>query len=328
MFATPEELRQSTSELTTSIWTAAAVGALFERRDLAEALREPRTLAELLAAIQKPPSDERLERCLEVGVAAGVIVKDGAKYSLAPGGMPFAQEPMRRSLAGDLRTHLQQALAYLDRMTGRADAPAGWYHDASTLQSQGDASMMLAPMIKMRLAPQLGDLSARLEKPKARFLDVGVGVGSLAIAMARMFPELEIVGLDVFDGALAVARANVDKEKLADRIELRKVPVSDLRDERPFTLAWLPLFFIRDIDSALARIHAALEPGGFVFCGCGGAGGTPLKRAVWGVIQREWAGAPVTPPDVEAALTKAGFVDVKTMPGPEWAPCMVVGRRG
>jgi release factor glutamine methyltransferase len=41
-------------------------------------------------------------------------------------------------------------------------------------------------------------------------LDVGTGSGVLALALARKFPQLEIVGIDVSEAALAVARRNTE----------------------------------------------------------------------------------------------------------------------
>jgi hypothetical protein len=52
----------------------------------------------------------------------------------------------------------------------------------------GDASAMFAPALKMNLAAGLGDLAERLDRPGGRFLDVGVGVASLSIAMCRLWP--------------------------------------------------------------------------------------------------------------------------------------------
>jgi 2-polyprenyl-3-methyl-5-hydroxy-6-metoxy-1,4-benzoquinol methylase len=115
---------------------------------------------------------------------------------------------MRTALAGDLRTNLMQALELLDRARGH-EKREGWTHvDEACLQSQGDASAALAGMVKSVL-PELDDLGARLECPDASFLDVGVGVGALAIAMCRVFPQLRVVGIDTFDAPLALARKNV-----------------------------------------------------------------------------------------------------------------------
>ncbi|MBU7026649.1 MAG: class I SAM-dependent methyltransferase [Theionarchaea archaeon] len=46
---------------------------------------------------------------------------------------------------------------------------------------------------------------------KGKTLDVGTGTGLLAIGFAKAFPDMEVVGLDLSEEALQVARENVQK---------------------------------------------------------------------------------------------------------------------
>jgi predicted O-methyltransferase YrrM len=48
--------------------------------------------------------------------------------------------------------------------------------------------------------------------------------------MCRAFPQIRVVGVDPFDAALAIARENIAREGLAERIELRRSSVEELRD--------------------------------------------------------------------------------------------------
>jgi release factor glutamine methyltransferase len=50
----------------------------------------------------------------------------------------------------------------------------------------------------------------RIDPAGAPVLDVGTGTGILALALARKFPELEIVAVDVSPAALAVAQKNAE----------------------------------------------------------------------------------------------------------------------
>jgi len=324
MISSPQELRAMTSELSVSVWTASALGALFES-GLVEHLREPCAVDDL-AARCPALSRGQIDRLLGVAEAVGVVVAEGSSRRLAPGALPFAQPPMRPALAGDLRTSLMQALAFLDRARGGSRSE-GWTHvDEAILQSQGDASMALPGMLK-NLLPELDDLGARLERSGASFLDVGVGVGALAIAMCRAFPAIRVVGVDTFDPSLALARKNIALAELEARVELRKTAAEDLADEAAFDLAWVPTFFIRAAAPVARRILSALRPGGWVLFGAGASGGEARRRAVWSLIEELWGGAALACADAEVILREAGFQSVRTLPCPDWAPSLVVGRR-
>ncbi|APW38340.1 ribosomal protein L3 N(5)-glutamine methyltransferase [Rhodoferax koreense] len=59
-----------------------------------------------------------------------------------------------------------------------------------------------------------------LREDTSKVLDLCTGNGSLAVLAAMVFPEVTVVGADLSPDALAVARINVDKHGLAERITL------------------------------------------------------------------------------------------------------------
>jgi SAM-dependent methyltransferase len=328
MIANPQEMRALTQGLANSTWTLGAIGALLES-GLVEHLREPHAIDEL--ATRCPGlSRSRVERVLAVAAAVGVVVAEGTQYRLAPGAMPFAQAPMRSALQADLRASLMQALALLDASTGPVPQQ-GWKHtNPAVLQAQGDASAMFPPMFKANMIASLGDLAERLDRPGARFLDIGVGVASLAIAMCRTWPRMRVVGVDTYEVPLAMARQNVDRAGLADRIELRRLAVQDLTDEESFEAVWMPSFFIAPsvIAAAVARVHASLRPGGWLLFPVGGlAGGDEKSRAVFALITDFWGGPVLTIADAESLLKGAGFTEVRVLPGPPWLPPFVAAQK-
>src|SRR5690606_26620721 len=67
-------------------------------------------------------------------------------------------------------------------------------------------------------------------------LDLCTGSGCLAILMAHAFPSARIVGADLSDDALAVARRNVDEYALEAQVELVKTDVFSALDGRCFDL--------------------------------------------------------------------------------------------
>ena len=52
------------------------------------------------------------------------------------------------------------------------------------------------------------------------FLDLCTGNGSLAVICALAYPEISVVAADISPEALAIAKINVDKHHMADRIQL------------------------------------------------------------------------------------------------------------
>jgi ribosomal protein L3 glutamine methyltransferase len=66
-----------------------------------------------------------------------------------------------------------------------------------------------------------GSVDDFLSESTRRVLDLCTGNGSLAVLAAMAWPEVQVTGADISADALAVARINVDKHGLQDRIELQ-----------------------------------------------------------------------------------------------------------
>jgi ribosomal protein L3 glutamine methyltransferase len=65
-----------------------------------------------------------------------------------------------------------------------------------------------------------GSIDAWLSDQTQRVLDLCTGNGSLAVLAAMAYPDVQVTGADLSPDALAVARINVDKHGLQDRITL------------------------------------------------------------------------------------------------------------
>jgi len=65
-----------------------------------------------------------------------------------------------------------------------------------------------------------GSIDAWLGEHTHRVLDLCIGNGSLAVIAALAFPEVSVDAADLSDDALAVARINVDRHELGERITL------------------------------------------------------------------------------------------------------------
>lgn len=84
-----------------------------------------------------------------------------------------------------------------------------------------------------------------LELRSRRVLDVGTGSGAIALAVADELPTCEVTATDTSSAALEVARANVARIGLTDRVEFVEGTIPDGR-EFDLVLANLPYVAERD----------------------------------------------------------------------------------
>ena len=124
MIATSQQFSVLIEELSGATWTLAAIGLLFDS-GLADQLREARTLDELAARCPGCPANGSCAAWRWPPCAAWWRSTAPAT-SLAPGALPSLEPGPRAVLAGDLRSPLLQAAAYL-RAAGDPASP-GWRH--------------------------------------------------------------------------------------------------------------------------------------------------------------------------------------------------------
>lgn len=257
-----------------------------------------------------------VQACLdEVTAALGL---DEALDSSTPDELSAALAPIRALL-----------LQSVDLLTDPSRAPGWAYTDVELLEGLGQSSAGFARLVRDVLVPELPGLGDALGRPGAAFLDVGVGVAALSIAMCRLYPELRAVGIDPWEAALDRARRNVAAAGLEERIALRRQRVEELADEAAFDLVFLagPFLGLDAVGPACERSLAALRPGGWVlFAMFGGA--DSLEVALGRLRTARSGGAVLDAADAERRLDAAGFADVRTLAAEPGIPSqLVVGRR-
>ncbi len=195
--------------------------------------------------------------------------------------------------------------------------------------AQGRASAQGAAAFAELGLPVLAGLAETLVAPGARMLDVGTGVGALAVAYAELFPELTVVGIDVLPRVLDMAERLLATSRVADRVVLRQQDVGALTDRDSFALAWLPAPFVPApaLRAGVPRIARALVPGGWVVVGHGRLGDDPVDAALTRFKTVCYGGTPLDDQEARALLLDAGLVDVRTVPSPPYGPAITVGRR-
>ena len=184
--------------------------------------------------------------------------------------------------------------------------PPGWtYTDPLVLEGMGRGSMMIPPLLAA--TPELASV--------ASLLDVGTGVGWLAIAAANLWPAAEVVGLDVWEPALERARTNVKEAGLEDRITLRNQDVTELDDVDAYDCAWVPTFFLpeRALTTALAKIRDALRPGGWIVLGRFAPAPDPLARATTALRNIRGGGSTLDAERSAELLRGAGYTSVRDL---------------
>jgi release factor glutamine methyltransferase len=112
------------------------------------------------------------------------------------------------------------------------------------------------------------------EGKAARVIDVGAGTGVIALTLAAEWPEAEVLAVDCFPEALALARENAARLGLAERIRfLQSDLLADVSGEFDLIIANLPY-----IDSAAIPTLAREVQRDPVTALDGGPGGLDLFR--------------------------------------------------
>ncbi len=221
---------------------------------------------------------------------------------------------------------VQAALGQANELMTDPARPPGWsYDDPAVLQGQGQASRRFVHAIEA-YAERCPDLRRTLREPGA-FLDVGTGVGWLAIEAARTWPALRCVGIDIWEPALRLARANLAGAGMDEWVELRTQSVEDLAERDAFTLAWLPPFIPLDMTPvALRNLRRALVPGGWLVVAVLGANPDPLSGALSRLKLARYGTYSWTTAEAEAQLGEHGFEQVATF-SPNSRTVIIVGRK-
>ena len=106
------------------------------------------------------------------------------------------------------RIRTRQPAAYLTREAWLQGVP--FYVDERVIIPRSFIAELLAD----------GSIDPWLSEDTRRVLDLCTGNGSLAVLAAMTYPDVQVDAADISRDALAVARINIDRHALADRIQL------------------------------------------------------------------------------------------------------------
>jgi SAM-dependent methyltransferase len=150
--------------------------------------------------------------------------------------------------------------------------PALWRLFRGPLRRQFDA---LAPRWDaMRDETHLAAYKRTLEHvdpPPRRALDLGTGTGDGAFALARRFPDAEVVGVDISEAMISEARRKTPAD-LAERVRFEIGDASAL----PFEAGAFELVALANMIPFFDELARIVAPGGFVVFGFSGGSETPI----------------------------------------------------
>jgi SAM-dependent methyltransferase len=240
--------------------------------------------------------------------------------------------PDGEHLDGAARTRLAaQAKAPLLQISALLSGERSWLEQSDeALLAQGRSSAQAAVMFEQLILPRLSGLAARFDQPDCRMLDVGTGVGALALAYAEAFPQLTVVGIDVLPRVLALAAGTISRSPAGARVELRQQDICELDDHESYDLVWVPAPFIPTaaLAEGMPRLRQALRPGGWLMLGHGKFGDSTLENALNVFKTLAYGGTPLEDKAAEGMLASVGLVEIATLPTPPGAPVLTVGRAG
>jgi hypothetical protein len=281
-------------------------------------------LAAIAIALQEPAGVDPAQR----RAAEHVLLESGLMV-LSSGG-PTASVGLTEVMGGDpTRVASQASTGILQSAAVLSGATAWATQDDAAIVAQGRASAQGVMPFKMFALPQMSGLGELMSGPAPVMLDVGVGIAALAVAYCEAFPLLHIVGLDVLPRALELAHKTVDAAGMQTRIELRHQDVAQLDDEDLFCLAWLPAPFIPSavLETALPKVVAALVPGGWIMIAHGKFHDDHVSNALTRFQTVAFGGTALNDAEAQELLRSAGLDSVASLPTPEGAPGITVGRR-
>lgn len=226
-------------------------------------------------------------------------------------------ERERATLIGHATTMLRQAIDLIDDPI----RPGGWYYtDPQIILGQGASSVIVAQLIA----------GAGIGRNDARILDIGTGVGALAVAFCQVFPGSTVVGIDTWELSLELARQNVAAAGLGSRITLRQSRIEAFADDEGFDLVWMPVIFLSRaiLHDAVERAIASMRPGAQIVLGRYAGSDDTLLGALGDLRTIRSGGTLLKPSDTRALLDDAGIVDVREIDRTWAAPIgLTAGRR-
>lgn len=141
---------------------------------------------------------------------------------------------------------------------------------------------------------------------EGKVLDIGTGPGSLAIEFAKEIPGVEVIGLDLSDVILELARDNAQKSEVSSRVSFERgdaeeMPFED--DMFDLVISSNTLHLIKNPIKMFNEIHRVLKPKGRFFI-------SDFRRNWLGILSDHFK-ASYSPKEVKDLLSQSNLQDWK-----------------
>jgi 2-polyprenyl-3-methyl-5-hydroxy-6-metoxy-1,4-benzoquinol methylase len=218
---------------------------------------------------ERTETDARYAReWLEQQAVAGLLaVEDGHRFSLPEGYRDVLVDPESISLMAPLSRMVVAALGQLPAVAEayRSGAGHGWEAYGADMR-EGQASFnrpAITHLLGNDWLPSVADVHARLHAdPPARVVDIGCGEGWSTLAIARAYPNAQVVGVDLDAPSIEAARRHAAEGGMADRVEFRLADAAGLDDPADLALIIEAVHDMSNPVPVLRAVRDALAEGG------------------------------------------------------------------
>lgn len=279
--AQPEQARASADELAERLLTGAVTTmetlsvhlgvALGLYRALAAGPADPRRLAER-AGIHPRYAREWLE---QQAVAGLLHVIDGdadayaRRFALPDGYQEVLVDEDSPSYLGTLPGIAGSFGTVLPDVVAAYRSGGGVAYEAYGEPTRHGIGGMNRPMFRAELGgwvAALPDVQSKLEAGPAHVLDLGCGMGASTIALAELFPQARVRGVDLDAASVAEATEAARRHGLSGRVTFEQSDAATLTSGQEYRLVCIfeALHDMADPVAALRAVRYALAPGGAV----------------------------------------------------------------
>lgn len=189
-----------------------------------------------------------------------------------------------------------------------------------------------APVIAPAALLVLDEIEAAVNTGARHVLDVGTGTGTLAIAILKRWPHVQVTAIDASAGMAEAAREEADRLLTADersRLDIRVAVADDLHLPEASVDVAVSSFVLQLVPNrfrALREVRRVLRPGGTFAWVSWLAHDEPWALDAdfddalvdAGEEPREWSDRPgdlASPASAAAQMRRAGFADVRAAAG-------------